>query len=214
MPARPARNVLAPPATARTGGYPWRATFLLFVHAGPDSVLDQADLRDPHIRVTAGTECALPHSTGVPAIQHRIRSGRSDRGSRYRENAYSFLSGLNHHGLHAPCVRFAAAVTHRPRNTRFWLMASLCQTGFTPVRSASGGFRVGYLMYSTLSPPPGLPGAIPAGTFPEPVGRIDAPSHSASLACLDCRRLQASLTVAAIRSRASCRRRLALACPG
>jgi hypothetical protein len=37
--------------------------------------------------------------------------------------------GARSHGLHAPCVRFAAGITPAPRNTRFRRVANLCRAG-------------------------------------------------------------------------------------
>ena len=46
------------------------------------------------------------------------------------------------HGLHAPCVRFAAGVTPEPRNSRFLWMANPCRFGTCTRRVATRGFRL------------------------------------------------------------------------
>ena len=56
------------------------------------------------------------------------------------------------HGLHTPCVRFAAWVTPAPRNTRFRLLASFTGQGWLPA-----GFQCKVSSVSPSHPPcPGL----------------------------------------------------------
>ncbi len=64
-------------------------------------------------------------------------------------------------GLHAPCVRFAAGVTPRPRNTRFRLVANLYRVRTLTCWVAQGGFSYACFLLTHIIPlPQALPGAI------------------------------------------------------
>ena len=71
--------------------------------------------------------------------------------------------------LHALCVRFAAGVTPRPRNTRFRLVASLDRAGLSPAGSHQWftvmSFRLHGVLHHQASP--GAT-AIPANVFGRP----------------------------------------------
>jgi hypothetical protein len=68
--------------------------------------------------------------------------------------------GALSHGLHAPCVRFAAGVAPGPRNTRFRWVANPFRDRTLTCRVTQGGFRL-LVSFPALFPlPQALPGAI------------------------------------------------------
>lgn len=71
---------------------------------------------------------------------------------RLRELAFEAQS----HGLHAPCVRFAAGVAPGPRNTRFRWIASPYRSGTFTRRVTIRGFRSSGFPLHVLPPLPGL----------------------------------------------------------
>ncbi len=80
------------------------------------------------------------------------------------------------HGLHAPCVRFAAGVAPGPRNTRFRWIASPYRSGTFTRRVTIRGFRSSGFLLHVLPPLPGLAWRKRIPTFaPTPVMVFSSP---------------------------------------
>jgi hypothetical protein len=101
-----------------------------------------------------------------PAL--RPRRGLDARPPRHLDAAFRLVNsvgprnlgsyGAPSHGLHAPCVRFAAGITPAPRNTRFRRVANLCRAGLVTRRVPTKVSAITNRPW--LPPPPGFPGAL------------------------------------------------------
>ena len=86
-----------------------------------------------------------PGRCGVPVLPSVV-----SRTSALATQCFEALS----RGLHGPCVRFAAWIAPRPRNTRCRLVASLGRAGLVTRRVPPKGFRA--MCYIPLPPSPGF----------------------------------------------------------
>ena len=118
-----ARYLLPPPTSASAVGQ----GFL----PGCPSRSSSGDVRTSQVPGEPQCVCAVlfdPGGASAPGDKARRCCRRSENHGGPREQ---FHFEAQSHGSHAPCVRFAAGVTPKPRNTRFRLVASLCRAGLS-----------------------------------------------------------------------------------
>jgi hypothetical protein len=103
-----------------------------------------------------------PGETSVPGLpRHLDAAFRAVNGVGSRSDQ---TDGAPSHGLHAPCVRFAAGIAPAPRNTRFRRVANLCRAGLVTRRVPTKVSAITNRPW--LPPPPGFPGALTASVTP------------------------------------------------
>ena len=114
-----------------------------------------------------------PGETSVPGLpRHLDAAFRAVNGVGSRSDQ---TDGAPSHGLHAPCVRFAAGIAPAPRNTRFRRVANLCRAGLITRRVPTKVSAITNRPW--LPPPPGFPGALTSSV----TGTCHPPIHDATM---------------------------------
>jgi hypothetical protein len=105
---------------------------------GTAAILRTEATRAPRFLGNPPVHALLSDPGGTAAPDHRalsptlVRSGVAFRGFHGVGSRDFVTLGAPSHGLHAPCLRFAAAVARGPRKTRFRLVVLLGRAGFEP----------------------------------------------------------------------------------
>ena len=117
-----------------------RATLDYLFNAPSSAPVSVETLRTP--RFLGKPQCVrapLFDPAGPPASGRFHASSTAFRSENHVGSGHLFPFEALSRSSHAPCVRFAAGVAPRPRNTRFRLVTNLYRAGFSPARSATRG---------------------------------------------------------------------------
>jgi hypothetical protein len=156
LPVRPPRSL------PRLGDAPWPRTWISW-SAGTQPASSWAEMTGPpRFLGRSSWTYAVLFDPGRARCVRPIRreSAVAPKGNKDDPGETSSFEAPSH-GLSPRCLRFAGALTRRPRKTRLRLVASLYHAGFAPAGSPTEGFPSVRNYSHRFLLPQALPGALP-----------------------------------------------------